>query len=75
MKKKFSIVKNFIYFLAFSLILIAGSIYAFVSNLRWSIEFTGGIKMTVAGEHKIDVEDFENTFKQDKLTLKYVYNQ
>ena len=75
MKKKLSIVKNFIYFLAFSLILIAGSIYAFVSNLKWSIEFTGGIKMTIAGEHKIDVKDFENTFKQDRLTLKYIFNQ
>jgi len=75
MKKRFSIVKNFIYFLTFSLILIVGSIYAFVSNLRWSIEFTGGIKMTIADEHKIDVKDFENTFKQDKLTLKYIYNQ
>ncbi len=75
MKKRFSIVKNFIYFLSFSLVLIIGSIWAFLSNLRWSIEFTGGIKMTIAWEHKINVNDFEKTFFKDKLTLKYMLNQ
>jgi len=75
MKKRLSIVKNFIYFLSFSLVLIIGSIWAFLSNLRWSIEFTGGIKMTIAWEHKINVNDFEKTFFKDKLTLKYMLNQ
>jgi len=67
--KRFSIVKNFIYFFLVSLALVIGSIYAFVSNLRWSIEFTGGIKITLAGEKKIDIKDFENTFKDIKPSI------
>ena len=67
--KRFSIVKNFVYFLLFSLVLLGASIYAFVSNLRWSIEFTGGIKMEIAGEKKIDVNDFKNTFKDIKPAI------
>ena len=72
--KRFSIVKNFIYFFVASSILILGSIYAFVSNLRWSIEFTWWIKMTIAGEKKIDVKSFESHFKKYDLVCKYVFN-
>lgn len=67
--KRFSIVKNFIYFFALSLALIAWAIYAFTSNLRWSIEFTGGIKMEIAGEKNVDIKDFENTFKDIKPSI------
>ena len=31
--------------------------------------------MTIAWEHKINVNDFEKTFSKDKLTLKYMFNQ
>jgi len=46
--KKFSIVKNFIYFFFLAITLLIGALWAFFSNLRLSIEFTGGIKMTIA---------------------------
>ena len=71
--KKFSIVKNFIYFLSFSIILVIWGIYAFISNIRWSIEFTWGIKMEISGEKKIDVNDLKNNFKEIKpaITISY----
>ena len=72
--KRFSIVKNFIYFFIASSILVAWSIYAFISNLRWSIEFTWWIKMTIAGEKKIDVSDFKKSFKKYDLVCKYVFD-
>ena len=64
--KRFSIVKNFKYFLAIAIVLIAGSIYAFVSNLRWSIEFTGGIKMLLHTNKTIDTQKFKEDFKDLK---------
>ncbi len=64
--KRISIVRNFIYFLIFSLILVSWSIYAFVSNLKWSIEFTGWIKIAIAWDKKINVSDFKKTFKDVK---------
>ncbi len=75
MKKRFSIVKNFVYFLMFSLILISASIYLFVSNLRWSIEFTWGIKMTIMWEKKIDVVKFKNNFEKDNLVVTYLFDE
>lgn len=61
--KKISIVKNFVYFLLLSLVLVLWSIYAFVSNLKWSIEFTWWIKVTIAWDKKINVSDFKENFK------------
>ncbi len=61
--KRISIVKNFIYFFVFSSILILWSIYAFVSNLKWSIEFTWWIKIAIAWEKKINIPDFKKHFK------------
>jgi len=72
--KRFSIVQNFIYFFLVSLALIGGSIYAFVSNLRWSIEFTWGIKMTIAWEKKINTTKFTQDFKKYDLVCKYVFD-
>ena len=61
--KRISIVKNFVYFFVFSSVLILWSIYAFVSNLKWSIEFTWWIKIAIAWEKKINVPDFKKAFK------------
>ena len=73
--KRISIVKNFIYFLVFSTITILWGLYLFISNLRWSIEFTGGVKMTIAGEKRIDTKGFAKTFSKDSLAIKYVFNE
>ena len=72
--KRFSIVKNFIYFFIASSILVIWSIYAFISNLRWSIEFTWWIKMTISGEKKVDVNDFKKSFKKYDLVVKYAFD-
>lgn len=64
--KKISIVKNFVYFLILSLILVSWSIYAFVSNLKWSIEFTWWIKIAIAWDKKINTSDFKEKFKDVK---------
>jgi len=64
--KKFSIVKNFFYFLAFSLIFIIWSIIIFINNLRWSIEFTWGIKLILNKSIDIQKIDFEKTFQDIK---------
>ena len=72
--KKFSIVKNFIYFLIFSLLSIIISIYMFGSNLRWSIEFTGGIRMTINGKQNIDKLDFEKSFINIDPAVTVLYN-
>jgi len=74
MFKKFSIVKNFVYFFTFSLVMIGLSLYFFISNLRWSIEFTGGIKMTIAWVKQINKAAFEKAFSNDKLTIKTLVN-
>jgi len=71
--KKISIVKNFIYFLVFSLTLIWLSIYAFVSNLRWSIEFTWWIKIAIAWDKKINIENFDKKFKYIKPNIITVF--
>jgi len=67
--KRFSIVKNFIYFFIASIVLLWASVYAFVSNLKWSIEFTWGIKIEVAGDKKVDVKDFETKFSKIKPAI------
>jgi len=67
--KKFSIVKNFVYFLGISLLLILWSLYAFISNLRWSIEFTGGIKVWIVWEKNIDLSSFKKEFKNIKPAI------
>jgi len=67
--KKFSIVKNFVYFLGISLLLILWSLYAFISNLRWSIEFTGGIKVWIVWEKNIDLSSFKKEFKNIKSAI------
>jgi len=73
--KRFSIVKNFIYFLIISLVLVTWSIYAFMSNLRWSIEFTGGIKMVISGEKQIDIKDFKSKFKDIKPAITTTFTE
>lgn len=73
--KKFSIVKNFIYFFFLAITLLIGALWAFFSNLRLSIEFTGGIKMTIAWHQKIDAKDFENKFKDKKLIINYTFDK
>ena len=73
--KKFSIVKNFIYFFAIAIIFVSWALWAFFSNLKLSIEFTGGIKMTIAWQQKIDVKDFENKFKDEKLVINYTFDK
>lgn len=67
--KRFSIVKNFVYFLGISLLLILWSLYAFISNLRWSIEFTGGIKVWIVWEKNIDLSSFKKEFKDIKPAI------
>lgn len=70
--QRFSIVKNFIYFLLLSLLLILWSIYVFVYNLRWSIEFTWGINLTLDKQVDIQKKDFKDTFKDIKPDIKIV---
>jgi len=61
--KKISIVKNFIYFFGFSILTIIWSIYLFISNIKWSIEFTWGIQITIAWNKNINVDLFKSKFK------------
>ena len=67
--KRISIVKNFVYFFVFSSVLILWSIYTFVSNLKWSIEFTWWIKIAIAWDKKINVSNFKESFKDVKPSI------
>ena len=75
--KRISIVKNFWYFLGIAVVLLTASVYAFVSNLRWSIEFTWGIKIEIVNEKKVDVLSFEKEFKDinPDITTTYTENK
>jgi len=46
----------------------------FGSNLRWSIEFTGGIRMTINGKQNIDKLDFEKSFINIDPAVTVLYN-
>jgi len=70
--KRFSIVKNFFYFLAFSTVLIVWSIFLFINNLRWSVEFTWGITLTLDKQINIDKGAFKSAFKDIKPDIKIV---
>lgn len=73
--KKFSIVKNFFYFLAFSFVLLIWSAFVFLNNLRWSIEFTWGIKLTLDKKIDIDKDSFTKAFEDIKPDIKIVANE
>ena len=70
--KRFSIVKNFFYFLGFSTVLIIGSIFVFFNHLKWSIEFTWGIKLTLNKQVNIDKGDLISAFKDIKPDIKII---
>lgn len=60
---KFSVIKKSFYFFWISLVLIIGSFVAFFSNLKWSIEFTGWINLTIDKKLDIDKKAFEQAFE------------
>lgn len=70
--ERVSIVKNFFYFLAASIVLILWSIYVFVHNLRWSVGFTWGINLTLDKKIDIQKENFKKAFKDIKPDIKIV---
>ena len=60
----FKIIKHSFFWLAISLMLMAGSIVLFVVNARLSIEFTGGIELKIA---ELENKDKIETALQDGL--------
>ncbi len=73
--KKISIVKNFFYFLIFSFVLVIWSSFVFFNNLKWSIEFTWGIKLTLDKQVDIDKDSFTNSFEDINPDIKIVKSE
>jgi preprotein translocase subunit SecF len=48
--KQFSIMKRSLLWLIIGVAIMASSIVLFVVNMRWSIEFTGGVSLTLDTE-------------------------